>query len=255
MTAQRSHENDKNLILKNTMFKKILISSLVVSSLAVGFVALADTNVNVGANANITTMPPVHAPEMMLQVGPKGNATLRGTVKTVGSNSLTVTSWGGDWTVNVSTGTEVMPDNGSKDAVSDLTQFKTGDFVGVQGMVNSSSSWTIDAKIVRDWTQQPTGMMQGKIKNMMENKGMMKARNYKGAVSNVTATSFTLTYGNTTLTVNFGSTTKLMNKSRSTITAADIQNGDMVRVYGPNTSGTVAATIISDTSIPRTTTP
>jgi|GEM_PF-4460342 hypothetical protein len=147
------------------MLKKIIISSVVVSSLLVGVMAVAQTTT---APSSTSTMPMMSGQEMMLQVGPKGNVLLRGTVDAVATGSLTVKGWGGDWTVNISSSTKLMP--------SDITQFKVGDFVGVQGTVSQTSSWTIDAMLVKD---RVSGGSNPEGKNMMQGKN--EGQNDQGA--------------------------------------------------------------------------
>ncbi len=81
---------------------------------------------------------------MVVQIGPSGNILLRGTVDSVGQNSLTVKSWGGDWTVMINASTKLAP-------ASTIGQFAVGDFVGVHGTVDQNASWTVHADVVRDW--------------------------------------------------------------------------------------------------------
>jgi len=181
-------------------------------------------------------------PEMIVQIGPNGKTTLRGTVKTVGSASLTVTSWGGDWVVNILTSTNVMP-------VNDLTKFKTGDFVGVHGSVNQSAAFTIDARIVRNWAEKIEVMT-----NKQEIKRIMKAessRNWQGTVSNinVSSRSFALTIDDVAYTVNVTADAKIVNEKFATINFADIKNGDRARVWGPSLETTITASVVRDISI------
>ena len=82
---------------------------------------------------------------MIVQINSNGTVLLRGTVNSVSINSLTVKGWGGSWIVNTSSSTQFMPG-------SNISQFKVGDFVGVQGTVNQNASWMIDATLIRDWT-------------------------------------------------------------------------------------------------------
>jgi hypothetical protein len=90
---------------------------------------------------------------MVVQISSGGNVLLRGTINSVNSNSITVKGWGGNWVVNTSSSTQFVPG-------SDMSQFKAGDFVGVQGNVSQSASWTIDATLVRDWTQKQPAQNQ-----------------------------------------------------------------------------------------------
>jgi hypothetical protein len=96
-------------------------------------------------------VPAQKAQLMVLEIGPAGNVLLRGTVSAVNGSTLTVKSWGGDWTVNAASA-QMMP-------TASATQFEVGNFVGVQGAINTGAPWTIDAKLVRNWTDKK--MMQG----------------------------------------------------------------------------------------------
>src|SRR6185436_11657 len=107
--------------------------------LIAGIAAVALIGAGSLALAVYATMP------MVLQVGANGGILLRGTVDAVNTNSLTVKSWGGDWVINVSSSTQLMPQN-------TMAQFNLGDFVGVRGIVNQNASWTVDAALVRNWT-------------------------------------------------------------------------------------------------------
>ena len=122
------------------------------SVLALSLIASADNvSLNINANANSNEMAK-SSQAMTLQVGSSGRVMLRGTIDSVGANSLMVKSWGGSWTVNVIGATQILPANGNHS----ITSFKAGDFVGIQGTVSQSASWTIDATLVRDRTQQQT---------------------------------------------------------------------------------------------------
>lgn len=226
--------------------KKLLIgtSALVAGTvLATAFVALAQTA------SSMPPTPPTHAMTMVLQVGPAGRVLLRGTIDTISSGSLTVKSWGGDWTVNVGAGAQVLP----AAAGNDLAQFKTGDYVGVQGTVSQSASWTIDATLVRDWTYRQM-VNQEQHQNQQAARQLMQGetpRNYQGSASGVSGSSFTLTVGNgTAYTVNAAANAQIVNRNWLTIALSAIQNGDTVRVWGTNSSGTITAQIVRDTTVP-----
>ncbi|MDE1970257.1 MAG: hypothetical protein KGI50_01640 [Patescibacteria group bacterium] len=184
---------------------------------------------------------------MVLQVGSAGKTLLRGTIDSVGTGTLTVKSWGGSWTINVGTGTHILPN-----AVgNDLTQFKAGDFVGVQGVMSQSGNWTIDATLVRDWTYRQTVRQEQKQNTQTEHKiiSSNRPRNYVGVASNVNGSTFTLTVSGTADTVNIASGAEVLNRNRIAIQASNIQNGDSVRVWGVNTSGTITAQIVRDMSL------
>ena len=81
-----------------------------------------------------------------IEVSARGNSLLRGVIENQSNNSLMVRSWGGLWTVNVSSTTILNSINKT------LTDFKVGDYVGVQGQMSTTST-IIDAKLLRDRTE------------------------------------------------------------------------------------------------------
>ena len=87
----------------------------------------------------------LYQPPMIVQINANGGITLRGNIAAIAANNLTVKSWGGSWSINILPSTNFMPGK-------DMSQFQIGDFVGVQGSMNQSSPWDIDATLVRDWT-------------------------------------------------------------------------------------------------------
>ncbi|MCX6736033.1 MAG: hypothetical protein NTZ13_03030 [Candidatus Parcubacteria bacterium] len=99
---------------------------------------------------NIATSPQQEEKQMILDVGPEGKVLLRGTIASVSVGVITVKGWGGIWTVNIPTTAEILPEAVKKD----ITKFKVGDYVGVQGRVLNSVNWTINATLVRDRTRE-----------------------------------------------------------------------------------------------------
>lgn len=81
----------------------------------------------------------------------------------------------------------------------------------------------------------------------------MFSKVFEGKVSNVGATSFTLTKGSgTAYTVNVASTTKLINKNSQTVSGLSlVQANDKVRVTGSLSGTVITALVVRDTSIPR----
>jgi hypothetical protein len=161
---------------------------------------------------------------------------------------MMINSWGGTWTVNVGSSAQVLP------AVTgnDITQFKTGDFVGVEGTVSGSASLTINATLVRDWTYR-AAVTQEARQNVQEAKQIRntnRPRDYVGVASNVNGTSFTLTVGGTAYAVNPSSGAEVVNRIWVAMPLSSIQANDNVRVWGVNASGTITAQIVRDVSIP-----
>ena len=220
------------------MNKRILFASLLVLATAATIPVFAQT---------ATT-----AQQPILHVGAAGKVLMRGAIASVTAGSLTVTSWGGTWTVSVGSGAQVLP----VAVGNDITQFKAGDFVGVQGTVSQSANWTIDATLVRDWTYR-AAVVQQQQQNVQAAKQAMQGgpKNYVGTASNVSASSLTLTVSNGTVyTVNPASGAEIVNRNWITIPLSSMQNGDNVRTWGVNASGTIAAQIVRDVTLPATST-
>ncbi len=219
---------------------------------AFGF--LASTGLAFAQDA--TTTPPVIAPApaatsvshpMVLQIGPKGAVLLRGTIDSVSSASVTVKSWGGDWTVNVPTSAQVLP------AGTALSSFQQGDFVGVQGTVDSTGGFTVNATLIRDWTVRQALNQQIKA-NVQSVRATMASgpRVVQGTLSNLDATAetFTLTNaGGTAYSVTLDSSAKILGRNWATIALSQVNSGDTVRVYGPVSSTTIAASVFRDVSV------
>ncbi len=211
--------------------------------LAVGSVAFAQTAST--TTSGTTTAAP--AQQIVLQIGPTGKVLLRGTIDSVSATSLTVKSWGGDWTINVPASAGVMPQGVA------LSSFHQGDFVGVHGTVNQSSSWTIDATLVRDWTARQA--LNQEIKNNVQTVHREMAagpRTIQGVLSNLNASAqtFTLTSSEgTAYSVTLASGAKLLAQNWATLDLSKVSNGDTVRVYGTISGSAISATIFRDVSV------
>lgn len=112
----------------------------------------------------------------MVQIGPEGNALLRGVVSAVGTNSITVASWGGVWTINIGADTQIMPKNTS----TSLALIAPGDFVGVNGKIDTTQPWTVSARVVRDTdAEQRAVMMQKQLRMQMKDAQEKAQQNIK----------------------------------------------------------------------------
>lgn len=234
------------MVKNNIMFKKsLLVAGLVATMFSSGALLVV-------AQTEIETTPTVVAPvaakmPMVLEVGPAGRALLRGTVSAVGTNSLTVKSWGGDWVVNVVSSTVLAP------KAADMAQFVVGDFVGVQGVVSTSAAWTIDASLVRNWTARKE--IKAEVKeNKQEIRGTVKAmtaRNWEGVASEVNADTMTfkLNVSGVTYDIKIATGAKIVNKAFMTLSFAGIKNGDTVRVYGPVVDSVITASVVRNVSV------
>ncbi len=178
--------------------------------------------------------------KMVLEIGPAGKVLMRGTVSAVTTNSLTVKSWGGDWVVNVSSSTALMP-------LKDMAQFVVGDFVGVQGTVSTSAAWTIDATLVRNWTvRQTINDNKQEVKQLIRS---VAAKNWEGVVGDVNADgSFKLKIGTASYDVKMQTGAKIVDKNYFTLDLSKIKTGDTVRVYGPAVDTVITASVVRNTS-------
>lgn len=228
--------------------KKILVG-IVVASVTLGMVvvpALAAFDA-FGAQAGGGTNGTV-TPKIVLDVNGNGRVLLRGTISNIGGNSLTVNGWGGPWTINVGSNTQILPPA----AGNNLSRFKTGDFVGVQGTINQTSPWTIDATLVRDWTYRVAVNQerQSNIQSVRETMRSNKPRNFVGIASNMNGNTFTLTVNGAADNVDVAANAQVVNRNWLTIPLTSFQNNDNVHVWGTIASGTINGLIVRDLSLP-----
>jgi len=122
------------------MKKDIIYIFSVLILLAVGFVGI---KVFAQTSLNNETRP------MIININPSGEALVRGIIiGTSTANSIIIKSWGVNWTIEVSTTTELITPNKS---IADL---QDGDFVGISGKINSAGGFEIDAKVIREWAKK-----------------------------------------------------------------------------------------------------
>ena len=92
---------------------------------------------------------------VVLEIASDGTALLRGTVTEVGTDTLTVESWGGLWTIRVNDDGTVIPTQNGTTTPNDLGGFAVGDFVGAEGLIDGDAAMTINTSFVRNWTTNP----------------------------------------------------------------------------------------------------
>ena len=152
------------------MKNKILASGggvLLLMSFAVAGIALA-AEMTGGAAMHTDSMKPssmmmMHPPAaMIVTINNDGTGRLRGVVASVSTNSITVATWGGVWTIHADTNATILRANSS------LSDIKVGDYVGASGKVSEDSP-TLTATVIRDWTAK-TAMMHD---TMMKDNHMM----------------------------------------------------------------------------------
>ena len=224
------------------MSRKVIAALGIVGFLASASVAFAQTT----TTATPPTSPASSQPTV-LQVGAKGNVLLRGTIDSVSSGSVTVKSWGGTWTVSVPSSARVLPSGAA------LSSFQQGDFVGVQGTVDSNASWTVNATLIRDWTARAALTQEIKTNVQAVKQEVQRAAHViQGTLSNLDATAetFTLTTAaGTAYSVTLDPSAKILGKNWATISLSQATNGDTVRVLGTASSTTVAASVFRDVSV------
>jgi hypothetical protein len=210
-------------------YKIAAIAAGAVLALTGASVALAQANaqMSVGINAN-------------------GKANVTGVVQSVASSSLTIKSWGGTWTVNVTGTTNVNPHVG---AVNDLSNVKVGDTVSVQGTA-ASDSLTLTATSINDPAM--TKMLNKERQDNQKAIRDLRPKNlFSGLVSGVAGASFTLTPNKgAALTVNTNASTTFENNNFLTLSGITaLTAGDRAQVYGARASTTVTAQIVRDLSL------
>lgn len=229
----------QGLFLMN-MSRKAIAALGIVGFLASAGVAFAQTSAAAPA-ASVSSQP------MVLNVAASGKVLLRGTIASVSAGSVTVTSWGGTWTVNVPASANVLPSGTA------LSSFKQGDFVGVQGTVDTASGWTVSATLIRDWTARAALSQEIKANVAQAHSTMSSGpRVVVGTLSNLDATAQTFTLTNsagTAYSVTLNSGAEIIGKNWATITLGQATNGDTVRVFGTVSSTTIAASVFRDVTV------
>lgn len=132
--------------------------ALLVAALGVGSIALAQTGTPTSSPASntpssATTTPASYPAPMVLSVNGAGQTLVRGVAQSVTRDSITISGWGGTWTIQAGARGRVIPAGPS--GANDLSAIKQGDFVGAQGIIVPDKPLTVVATFVRDWTTNP----------------------------------------------------------------------------------------------------
>lgn len=229
-----------------------------------------------GSNAAVMQAASTYPMPMVARIDGAGNALIRGVVQSATSNTLTIASWGGTWTVMTNGATQVAPAGGLS---GDVSAIPAGDFVGVAGTMDTTQNFLVNAVVVRDWSktgaaQTTTGAAPAAGETgsgaSSSNAGASAAGGgnsaaapngnasssgealYAGTVESVDAANGTLQFmddaGNS-YTVNAGQNTLVWNAAQQNISLGSIQPGDSVRFNGTmNASGSLDASVVRDTS-------
>jgi|GEM_PF-1494320 len=192
---------------------------------------------------------------MVIEADDVGNVVIRGQVTSVDDNSLTINSWGGEWTIRTTVSSTVEPATGVS---GNLSGIRSGDFVGVEGVFATDEEMTINASFVRDWTTNPligvfdndsdsittdTSVDDDDVSVDAEDTSTADIITYSGIVDQVDDSSFTFTddFGSV-YTVTVDDEVAVVNDSNEIRELEDIDAGDTVELDGTATSNNFITT-------------
>lgn len=173
------------------------------------------------------------ATKSFVHITADGAVTLLGTLKANNSNSLTVSSFGGDWTVTTNTETKFLRKHGS---TSNSAELSLGDSVRVDGsmILKDTLSMNILARSIRDESIQK------------------RDASFQGTIMSMSGDTFTLaTDHRGAFTVSVSATTKITLQGK-TVKLSELTIGTKVIVSGLwNTRlATISAEIIRESPTP-----
>ncbi|MDB5244572.1 MAG: hypothetical protein JWN18_442 [Parcubacteria group bacterium] len=130
------------------------ISTATTSTTTTSAATAASTTVAIHPGYALPTLIALkHSPvPAVVQIDANGNILLRGVVTAASSTALTLVTWGGEWTVRITSDTAFIPPGVGTALASTI---HIGDFVGVSGIVSSTEPSLITALALRDWTLAP----------------------------------------------------------------------------------------------------
>lgn len=177
--------------------------------------------------------------------GPHGNAhrpIVMGTISAISGSSITVAGRAGkDGAAATShvvdaSAAKIMKDKGVAATLADL---KVGDMIAVEGTTSGTS---VTATTIFSGTPF-AGKLAGGAMGRGKGRGMPAV---SGTVSSVSGTSITLAAKNGTAYTVDASAAKIMKGKGTAATAADVQAGDAIAVFGTSTGTSISATMIFD---------
>jgi len=239
-----------------TKIKTISILTILIASLMLTapFIWAEDTSTSTTSSSSTTstsTTLPInsHPMPLIVEIGPAGNALIRGTVTNVSTDSLTLKTWGGTWTIKIDNNTKFAPQGLT------LSQIQTNDFIGLSGKVNGEETLTVNATLIRDWTEKKIikeEIQQNKKEVKQIIKETPKPETRILTIESVnTNNTLTAKLNTQTITVSLANNVKLLDRNWKTITFDQLKANDTIRVYGVLSGTTLEASIIRDISIPR----
>jgi len=175
-----------------------------------------------------------------VHINDNGSVLVRGAkVTAVSSTTISaISEWNGaslNWTVNTDANTKFIT---LRDGQSGLGQVKVGDFLSFSGNLMAGSTFTIQAKQVKNWSvvvPQVKTTVEGRLETI--------------AGTNIPNT-FTLKSGDKVYTVRVIATTSVLNSKWLTASLVNFQVGNQIRVYGViNADNTIDATVVRNVSL------
>lgn len=192
----------KQLVLASTVL------GVVVMGLPVAFAEAVSGNQQVGIE-----MAKAQAPQTAVHIERNGQIKLTGKLTAMASTTLTVASWGGNWTVDAAQVKVVRRFNGE----SNLSEMQVGDMVMIDGQA-SMTGLNVVARMIHDESIQK------------------KNADFFGVISNVNASStvsFTLTVDKKgPLSITTNADTKIFINGTAASTTEGITNGMYARITG-----------------------
>jgi hypothetical protein len=240
-----------------TKIKTISILSILIASLMLSapLIWAEDTSTSTTSSSSTTststTLPAnSHPMPLIVEIGPAGNALIRGTVTNVGTDFLTIKTWGGTWTIKIDSNTKFAPQGLT------LSQIQTNDFIGLNGKVNSEETLTVDATLIRDWTEkkiikEETQQNKKEVKQIIKETPKPEIRILTIESIDTVNNTLTAKLNTQTLTVTLANNVKLLDRNWKTITFTQLKANDTIRVYGILSGTTLEASVIRDISIPK----
>ena len=174
-----------------------------------------------------------------VHINDNGSVLVRGAKVTAvsGTTITALTEWNGasmSWNINTDTATKFIELKNRQSSVGDV---KVGDFISFSGNLMAGSTFTVQAKQMKNWSVSP------KVKTTIEGK--------IEAIPGTTApTTFTLKAGDKVYTVKVATNTSVLNNKWLAATLANFQAGNQVRVHGMiNADNTIDATVVRNVSL------
>ncbi|OGG41592.1 hypothetical protein A2837_00150 [Candidatus Kaiserbacteria bacterium RIFCSPHIGHO2_01_FULL_46_22] len=243
--------------LDNILTEKRIIITLAVVGLFAALFLLPLRFLAVYAQTLTSPAPEETPAPMVIDADDAGNVVMRGQVTSVEDNSMTISSWGGEWTIRTTMSSAVTP---ATEVAGNLSAISNGDFVGVEGVFATDEEMTVDASFVRDWTTDPLpGVFE--VDTIVDTTGTVSVSTgteevedgeveevvpdmitYSGEVDRVDDTSFTFTddFGSV-YTVTVDNEVAVVNDNSEVRELEDVDIGDSVELDGV-ANGTVITT-------------